>query len=149
MITKLFHKTCALFFAGLLIAPATAQTGKSPEEAAIRQILEVQTAAWNKGDLKTFVSYYSPEVTFMGEVVTRGTSQLLARYQQRYSNPDKMGTLTFKDIEVQLLGMEHALVLGKYHLARNAAGGGPADGKYSLVLKKTKSGWHILHDHTS
>jgi ketosteroid isomerase-like protein len=40
-------------------------------------------------------------------------------------------------------------VLGKFFLTRSAAGGGDATGQFTLVLRKTKQGWKIVHDHTS
>jgi len=60
-----------------------------------------------------------------------------------------MGTLKFSELEVRLLGAEYAVVLGRFDLARSAAGGGAANGRFTLVLKRGPGGWKILHDHTS
>jgi len=42
-----------------------------------------------------------------------------------------------------------ALAIGKYSLKRTAAGGGDASGRFTLVLRQTKAGWKIVHDHSS
>jgi uncharacterized protein (TIGR02246 family) len=109
-------------------------------------------AAWNRGDLVAFASYYedSPETTFMGrDVVRGGTKAILERYRKAYPTPEAMGTLTFSEIEVRPLAASLALVTGKYALKRTAAGGGDASGRYTLIVRQTSSGWKIIHDHTS
>jgi ketosteroid isomerase-like protein len=47
------------------------------------------------------------------------------------------------------LGANYAVVTGKFHLARTVAGGGDAQGIFSLVWEKTAEGWKIILDHTS
>jgi uncharacterized protein (TIGR02246 family) len=99
---------------------------------AIRAMLKASEDAWNRGDLAAFASYYedAPETTFMGpQVVKGGTQAILERYQKGYSTPEKMGTLTFSEIEVRLLARGVALVTGKFELKRTAAGGGPSWGR--------------------
>jgi len=145
MITKLIRNACKFLLPATFALVAAAQNPQS----AIQAVLDTQAAAWNKNDLATFVSFYDPKATFVGETVTRGTSQLLDRYKKRYPTPERMGKLTFSDNEIQMLGASNALVIGKYHLDRTAAGGGPANGIYSLIFVKTPAGWRILHDHTS
>jgi ketosteroid isomerase-like protein len=48
-----------------------------------------------------------------------------------------------------MLGPDHAVVVGKFHLTRNAAGGGDASGIYSLILEREPEGWRIIVDHTT
>jgi uncharacterized protein (TIGR02246 family) len=118
----------------------------------IRTMLENSQAAWNRGDLVTFVSDYedSPETTFIGnEVVRGGREAILGRYRRRYPNPETMGRLTFSEIEVRTLAPGVALATGKYELKRTAAGGGNAAGRFTLILRKTPAGWKIIHDHSS
>jgi uncharacterized protein (TIGR02246 family) len=118
----------------------------------VRAVLTHSAEAWNHGDLTAFASYYddSPETTFIGrEVVRGGVQAILSRYRKAYPTREAMGTLTFSDIEVRILAADIALVNGKFHLERTAAGGGEASGRYTLVLRKTPAGWKIIHDHTS
>jgi uncharacterized protein (TIGR02246 family) len=119
---------------------------------AIRTMMKDSADAWNRGDLPAFAAYYenSRETTFMGkEVVHGGVAAILQRYRKAYKNREAMGTLTFSEIEVRPLTAGLALVTGKYELQRTAAGGGPAWGRYTLVVRQTQNGWKIIHDHTS
>jgi uncharacterized protein (TIGR02246 family) len=136
----------------LLLASLIAVTLFAADEtAAVRKILEEQAAAWNRGDLEEFVRTYenSPAITFVGKDVERGYAQVLARYQRNYGTPEKRGKLVFEQIEVRLLGKDHALVLGRFVLTRTAAGGGDASGRFTLVARKQGGTWKIIHDHTS
>jgi uncharacterized protein (TIGR02246 family) len=120
--------------------------------AQIRSVLATQEAAWNRGDVPAFMEGYekSPDLTFSGaNGVTRGWQNVLERYRQRYPGAAAMGQLRFSDIEVRLIGSEAALVLGQFHLTRTKEAGGDASGHFSLVFRKTPSGWRIIHDHTS
>jgi uncharacterized protein (TIGR02246 family) len=122
------------------------------QSAEIHTILKDSENAWNRGDLAAFAAYYedSPETTFIGrEVVRGGTKAILDRYRRAYPTPDAMGTLTFSEIEVRPLANGLALTTGKFALKRTAAGGGDASGRFTLILRRTPSGWKIIHDHTS
>jgi ketosteroid isomerase-like protein len=57
-----------------------------------------------------------------------------------------MGTLTFSDLEINVLSKDAATVLGSWSLAR--ANDNP-HGKFTLIFRKFKDGWKIVHDHTS
>ena len=133
----------------LLLAFATALFAQSDE---IKAMLKNSEAAWNRGDLAAFASDYedAPTTTFVGREVTRGgVDAILARYQRGYPTADARGTLTFSEIEVRPLGEGYALAIGRFALKRNAAGGGDASGRFTLVLRKTAKGWKIIHDHSS
>ena len=133
----------------LLLAAAPLLFAQGEE---VRKLLKDSEAAWNRADLATFAGYYedSPETTFIGREVTRGgPKEIVARYRRSYPTPEKMGTLTFSEIEVRPLGDGFALANGKFFLKRTEAGGGDATGRFTLVLRKTSSGWRIIHDHSS
>jgi ketosteroid isomerase-like protein len=57
-----------------------------------------------------------------------------------------MGTLTFSDIEITPMGKDGAVVLGRWHLKRVSD---EPHGRFTLVFRRTKKGWKIIHDHTS
>ncbi len=116
-----------------------------------RAVLDAQTAAWNRGDLETFVKTYenSPSITFLGKELSHGRDAVLARYKRTYNTPEKMGKLRFEVLTFRALGDDHAMVLGKFFLTRAAAGGGDASGHFTLILHKGPGGWKIIHDHTS
>jgi uncharacterized protein (TIGR02246 family) len=118
----------------------------------IRAMMTRSEAAWNRGDLAAFAADYddSPETTFIGRDITHGGVQaILARYRRGYPTPEAMGTLTFSEISVRPIGKGYALANGRYALKRTQAGGGDAAGRFTLVLRKTKAGWKIIHDHSS
>jgi uncharacterized protein (TIGR02246 family) len=116
-----------------------------------KALLDAQTAAWNRGDLETFVETYenSNSITFLGKVLTRGRDGVLARYKRTYDTPEKMGKLRFEVLELRPLGADFTMVIGKFFLTRTAAGGGDASGHFTLILRKGPAGWKIIHDHTS
>jgi uncharacterized protein (TIGR02246 family) len=146
--TRIRHLLPALF--GFLLFTTAALHAQSAEDA-IRQVLSDQVSAWNRGDVVNFMHSYddSLQTTFIGKSVEHGYQMILARYQRKYPTPEAMGHLDFSDLDVRMLGPEHAVVTGHFHLARTQAGGGDASGIFSLVFEKKPSGWKIILDHTS
>jgi len=119
------------------------------DRVAITAVLQAQQAAWNRGDVDSFLVGYwqSPELTFSGSNgVSRGWDGVLARYKKNYPDRAAMGELAFSDLEFRFLGPGAALVLGKWHLKREM---GDIGGVFSLVWQKFPEGWKIVHDHTS
>jgi ketosteroid isomerase-like protein len=128
-------------------APAAADSAAA--EAAILQVLRDAEAGWNAGDIPAYMASYwkSPDLRFAsGGSVTRGWQPTLARYLARYPDRETMGTLAFGDLDVRLLGPDHALVFGSWRLQRAADS---PHGLFSLVLRRLPEGWRIVHDHTS
>jgi uncharacterized protein (TIGR02246 family) len=124
----------------------------TPEVDAIRAELGRESAAWNRGDLAGYLSGYekSPATIFVGKSeVLRGWDAIAAMYRKHYPDAKRMGTVTFSDLDIQLLGPAHALALGRWSLVRPAAEGGNIGGFFTLTLHKGKDGWRIIADHTS
>ena len=116
---------------------------------AIKAVLEAQAAAWNRGDLEGYMDGYdrSNNTEFVGgDTITRGWQTVLDRYRRNYSSWEKMGVLTFSELEISILSKDAALVLGRWHLKR--ANDEP-HGTFTLLFRKTKAGWRIVHDHSS
>jgi len=134
----------------VVFALATATLQAQPADA-IRQVLTDQENAWNRGDVLAFMHGYddSPRTTFIGKTVAHGYAMILARYQRTYTSREAMGHLDFSDLQIRMLGEDHAVVTGSFHLTRSEAGGGDAAGVFSLVFEKEPSGWKIILDHTS
>jgi uncharacterized protein (TIGR02246 family) len=137
----------------LLAVPFMALPSKSQKppdtEQAIRNVLETQQSAWNRGDIPKFLEGYwnSPDLTFAGsDGVVRGYDGLLARYQKSYPTQEAMGQLDFTGLEITLLGPDAAVVIGHWHLKRSI---GDAGGVFTLVFRRFSTGWRIIHDHTS
>ncbi|HVS38114.1 MAG TPA: nuclear transport factor 2 family protein [Gemmataceae bacterium] len=119
-------------------------------EAAIRQVLDDQVAAWNRGDLEAFMAGYwsSPDLTyFSGSDRSSGWQATLDRYRKRYKSEGKeMGRLTFSDVSVDVLCSDAALVRGAWRLALSKETPG---GLFTLIFRRLPEGWRIIHDHTS
>ncbi len=139
-----------LIFASLVGSPP-ARAQSMPQTQAIHAVLDQQVADWNRGDLDAFASGYknSPDILFMGTKITRGYQQMVETYRKGYPTKEKMGTLSFTELDVQPLDEHFATATGHYHLERTAAGGGNADGYFLLVLEKTPDGWKIVRDNTT
>ncbi|MCW5963421.1 MAG: SgcJ/EcaC family oxidoreductase [Bryobacterales bacterium] len=144
-------RVLALSLALLVLLFTACTPGGADERAAVMAVLEAQQAAWNAGDLAGFLEGYerTAEITFVGREVSRGYDGLEARYRRAYGTREQMGTLTFSELEFRPLGPGVAFVIGRFALARTEAGGGPATGRFTLVLRKTADGWKAIHDHTS
>ena len=145
----------ALLLVAIIPLSVAAQNPTAPNKregtiiASVRAVLEAQSQAWNRGDIEGFMDGYerSPDTVFVsGDSVARGWQTVLDRYKKRYDTRDKMGTLSFSDLEVTLLSKDAALALCSWRLKR--ANDEP-HGKSSLLLRRTKRGWKIVHDHSS
>jgi ketosteroid isomerase-like protein len=108
----------------------------APAEAvpvAIRQILDAQVAAWNRGDIDAFMAGYwrSPQTEFVGaNGITRGWAATRAHYLAGYPNRAAMGHLAFRRLEIEPLCANAAYVTGFFRLTRGlprgrSAGLGP------------------------
>lgn len=146
----------ALGLGMLLAVPAVSQNTAAPAPnaaaaAAISRAMDDSAAAWNHGDIRTFMDCYddSSETTFVGKAVTHGFQQVMDRYLKNYNTPEKMGRLDYSDLQVRVLDSQTAVVTGRFKLTRTAAGGGNASGIYSLVFMNTAKGWKIVLDHTT
>jgi beta-aspartyl-peptidase (threonine type) len=140
---------CTLAFAAVL-RPAAARSDVDPE-ASVRDVLNQQVVAWNKGDLDGFLAGYwnSPKVVFMsGGQRFDGYSAMRDRYRRRYKAEGKaMGQLAFSELDVVALGPESALARGRFKLTM--PDGTKPTGLFTLIMRKFPDGWKIVHDHTS
>jgi hypothetical protein len=131
------------------ILPSTIQGKTQSADAALRGLLAAQAADWNRGDIDAFMRGYwnSPETTFAGTSgISRGWQTVLDHYHKNYPDRAAMGHLDFGEIEITPLGNDAALILGRWHLNRDA---GPVGGIFTLVARQFPEGWRIIHDHTS
>ena len=136
--------------AALALLLSCLMSGQSPERE-IRKVLDDQVSAWNRGDLRAFMEGYeaNEQTAFVGKTITHGHAAVLTNYQKRYPTRANMGSLRFEILETRALGNDYATVIGKFFLTRSTAGGGDTNGIFTLVFRKTVSGWKIIQDHTS
>jgi ketosteroid isomerase-like protein len=148
-------KFCSVVFCLLLLcAASSAQERDSMLQFQLSDQLKQSATRWNNGDLEGFLQdyYQGEEMTFTsGGRILQGFEALEQRYRKSYGDSsDSMGTLAFSDLEAWRLGPDQALVLGRWQLKRQEAGGTTTDeGVFSLVMVKVNDKWKIFHDHTS
>ena len=135
----------------LLFSCLCASTGFSQDRnaRAILDLLDTQTAAWNKGDLQAFMKGYweNDSLRFIGKSgITYGWNNTLANYKRGYPDTAAMGKLNFTILVVKKLSPRYYEVVGKWYLKRSI---GDASGHYTLLLRKIKRSWVIVSDHSS
>ncbi|HSI87741.1 MAG TPA: DUF4440 domain-containing protein [Pyrinomonadaceae bacterium] len=135
----------------LILALGTTSFGQNVNKVRkeIRDVMDEQAAAWNRGDIEGFMQGYwrSEDLVFVsGTNVTRGWQPTLDRYKKSYDSRAKMGTLSFTGLEINVLSKDSAYVLGNWSLKRESD---EPNGKFTLVFRKFKEGWRVVHDHTS
>ena len=70
------------------------------------------------------------------------------RYRDKYQAPGKeMGKLSFTDEKIEMLGPDAALVTARWHL--HMSDGKKLEGLTTVVCRRLKEGWRIVHDHSS
>ncbi len=87
------------------VAPSALAATQTDAASEIRNVLKSQQDAWNRGDINAFMNGYwhSDQTVFVsGDEVSRGWQKVLDRYETKYSDHAKMGTLTFSDLGLSL-----------------------------------------------
>jgi ketosteroid isomerase-like protein len=133
----------------LFIVVATTAIAQSNDEKAVRAVLQLQTTAWNNGNIDAFMQSYwkNDSLLFVGKTgPTYGWQNTLRGYKKRYPDTTAMGKLQFELLQLKPLGTEYYFVLGKFHLTRSI---GDLSGIFTLVFRKVGGKWVIISDHTS
>jgi hypothetical protein len=144
-----------LLFAFFLLVTSLAYAQSNPVRTAggaellIRQILDNQVAAWNRGDIDDFMKGYwkNDSLMFIGKSgVTYGWTNTLNNYKKNYPDTAAMGKLAFTLIEIRKLSKEYYQVTGKWFLKRSI---GDMGGHFTLLFRKMNGRWFIISDHSS
>lgn len=132
-----------------LIACGTTQKPKDLNwRTGIMDVLQTQQVAWNNGNIEAFMEGYwkSDSLSFSGSNGrTLGWQKTLARYKSSYPDKDAMGQLAFEVLDLDLLGPESAVMLGRYTLIRVKD---RPTGLFTLIWRKINGKWVIVSDHT-
>ncbi|MER2998218.1 YybH family protein [Pontibacter populi] len=119
--------------------------------AEVKQVLAEQAEHWSNGNLEGYMQGYwkSDSLLFIGKSgLTYGWQQTLDNYKRGYPDVSAMGKLTFDLKEVRPLAADNILVVGKWHLQREAAKGN-LEGHFSVIFQRFADGWKIVADHSS
>ena len=151
ILAGVFLSRLLVAWSAVSLADPAAGAGGNSDERAIRQVLDRQTEAWNRGDLEGYMQGYwkSPDLTFYsGGTITGGWEATLARYRKRYQSEGKeMGKLDFPEETIELFGPDAAVARGRWRLSLSA--GTQMSGLYTVILRRRPEGWRIVHDHSS
>lgn len=121
------------------------------DTALVREVLNLQQQAWNKGDIEGYMQGYwkSDSLAFIGKKgVTYGWKHTLENYQKSYPNKAAMGSLTFELRSIQQVSVDAVFVIGKWYLKRTE-NLGDLKGHFTLLFKKVNNQWVIVADHSS
>jgi ketosteroid isomerase-like protein len=132
-----------------LLVIATDSFAQRNDESSVRKILNDQSAAWNRGDIESFMKGYweNDSLMFIGKSgITYGWNNTLTNYKKAYPDTAAMGKLAFALISLKQLSSEYFHVIGKWHLQRSV---GNLEGHFTLLFKKIKGRWVIIADHSS
>src|SRR5260370_6341335 len=137
----------AIFMAVFLLALANGSPAYCDQKASfakdeVRQVLDAQVAAWNKGDLKGFMTGYwkSEKLTFFsGDKIEHGWQATYDRYQKRYQAEGReMGKLSFSELDIEMLGADAAWGRARWKLVTSKETPG---GLFPLIFNKFPDRW--------
>lgn len=131
--------------------------GATAPKEEVLAVVQQQVAAWNKGDLEAFCAVYADDAVFVSppraanadagvaasDGVTRGRSEVLARYKKRYPDGKAMGQLTIVPHDVRET-KDAVSISAKWTLSYPDKA--PLTGNTVIVLVRSKLGWKIVHD---
>ncbi|MBK8503478.1 MAG: nuclear transport factor 2 family protein [Saprospiraceae bacterium] len=115
----------------------------------IKEILDAQTEAWNKGDISEFMKTYwaDDQLQFIGSNgPTFGYENTLQNYYKRYPDRGAMGKLHFDVLTINKRSRKVYSLIGKYHLERDKFD--DLEGHFLLIIQKIKGHWKIVADST-
>ena len=119
-------------------------------QTSIETMLVESAAAWNRGELEGFMDDYleSEATTYIGSSgMLIGFEAIQARYAPLFEPGAERDSLRFEQIRARRLGAVDGVVTARWVLHRGelVTGSGP----FTLVVRRTSSGWKIIHDHSS
>jgi hypothetical protein len=142
------RKFILIVLVGILPVALHAQSDDKDKQQ-ILNLLQRQSADWNRGDIEGFmVGYWNNDsLMFIGQSgVTYGYQKTLANYKKNYSDTAQMGKLSFNILHVKKLSPEYYYVIGKWFLKRSV---GDVGGHFNLLFRKINGQWVIIADHSS
>ncbi len=157
------RQTAPRLISAFVLVPLAGCAAPGPQHPEITAVLDAQVRAWNRGDIDGFMEGYwrSDGLTFVstskqvdpqtGEskdvtTTTNGWQATLQRYKTKYNTRELMGTLTFRELEVDRADENTANVAGRFHLER---GDNDASGRFYLDMRRIDGRWVIVKDRTT
>ncbi len=136
---------------GAIARSGTADSAANAKvRAEISAMMDSAASAWNRGDLDRFMEDYAPDTTttFIGSKgVLRGRAAIRQAYAPRFAPGGVRDSLSFENLEVDVLGKDVVNTIAFYRLTRGDST--IARGPTSLVMRRVGGRWLIIHDHSS
>ena len=143
-----------LLLIGLTVAAcATANVQRVPDsdsESAIRSQLDRMLAAWKADDLEAHIAPYADDATWTTSTgLLEGKPAIRETLTKGFRRGnDLVGHLTFGPTAFTRLGPDYLMTNGSFHLD-SLPSGRTIDGQSTLIWRRSKGRWEIIHDHSS
>jgi uncharacterized protein (TIGR02246 family) len=125
--------------------PPAGEAGSTLDVSEALEVLKTSAEDWSAGDLERFVSVYAEDCLFItSSGLTRGRDAVLARYRERYPDPQAMGMLQLEVLETRPAPPDGLTVAARWILAypdRPAA-----SGHTLIVFRRIDGQWRIVQD---
>ena len=132
-----------------LLVICNLSNAQNQDEFAIRNAMNDQLNAWNRGNIDLFMQTYWQDDSLLFVSNTKpvyGWQKTLQHYKQAYPDTATMGKLTFNLLQLKQISPVYFFVMGEWHLKRNH---GDAGGYFTLLFRKIDDRLLIIVDHTS
>jgi hypothetical protein len=127
-----------------------ADAGKETASNGVRQALQGQVNAWNKGDLENAMSYYWNDTSMLWisrKGIDKGYAPVYAAYLKDFTDRSKMGTYTYEPLYIEVLSGSSVYYVFKWKIELN--GKRMMGGTSSQVWKFINNRWVVTSEHAS
>jgi ketosteroid isomerase-like protein len=117
-----FRTVISISYLLIIAALPFVSKGQTADERAIKQVIEKQSAAWNKGNIEEYMKGYwqSDSLVFIGKSGPNyGYNTTLENYRKEYADTIAMGKLKLDLLQIKKLSAEYYFVMGKWSLQRS------------------------------
>jgi uncharacterized protein (TIGR02246 family) len=140
---------CAPHQASIDSSVVSSSSLHSPEAAA-RDGLEAQIAAWNRGDLEAALKAYweSPQMTWVSKSgVQRGFAAFAQGMRADFAEPAAMGTYSADILDARNVGPNAAVIVFRWQIMRN--GRRVMGGTSTQIWREINGSWRAVLEHAS
>lgn len=128
---------------------ATADAGRSADDAAISALIARMQAAWNASDFEGYMQgFANPGVIFVSNGRIQADWQAtLDHYVRDYGGaPERRGDLRFEILSIEFFAPDAALLISNYWLDRPESA---QEGVNTRLMRKIGGRWVIAMNHVS
>ncbi|MBJ6117017.1 nuclear transport factor 2 family protein [Pontibacter sp. BT310] len=145
---RLLYLTLLLMATTTIVSSFTIPKGDAVQE--VKQALEGQIAAWNKGDLETAMGFYwnSPEMLWISKGGTeKGYQEVYDMFLQDFTDRSKMGVYSYEPLHIEQVSREAVFFVFRWKIELD--GKRLMGGVSSQVWKKLNGRWVVTSEHAS